>query len=210
MKIKVPRLSVNINVRRTFIAGLLVMVPLVITYVVLRLAFEAVDGLVQPVVEAILHVRIPGLGILVLIALIFVAGLLSLNFLGRWLITMSNETLARAPLVRTVHSVARQITESVFGTQAKGFQRVVMIEYPKPGIWAIGFLTATTLDGEGKTLAFVYMPHPPTPQSGWLAVVPIEAIYDTDLSIQDAMKILFSVATVVPDQIKRSRLSTEA
>lgn len=192
--------------RRTLIAGLLLLMPVVLTYLVLRLLFNFVDGVLQPGIEKILGSQIPGLGILLLAALVYLVGLVGANFLGKRLIQLVQATLLRVPIINSVYSASKQLIESFSGSGTTGFKRVVAIEYPRPGTWAIGFLTGITTDEDGRSLGIIYIPTAPTPQSGWVAILPTEQIYDTDLSVPIAMRMVLSGGIVAPSQIRKKAL----
>ncbi|MBI2166143.1 MAG: DUF502 domain-containing protein [Chloroflexi bacterium] len=189
--------------RSTLVAGLLLLVPVVITYLVLRLLFTSIDSLLQPGVEAILGRKIPGLGILVLAFLVYLAGLFSVNVLGKQAVKLGQNILLRIPVIRAVYSPAKQLIESFSDIKATGFKRVVLIEYPRAGAWTVGFLTGVTSDENGRRMALVYIPTAPTPQSGWVALVPVEDVFDTDLSVQVALQMVLSGGIVTPPQIRK-------
>lgn len=193
------------HLRRRLVAGLLLLVPIIITYVVLRMAFNTMDGLLQPVIKAVIGRNIPGGGALGLLVLLYIAGGLATNVLGRWFIALGQALLHRVPVVNTIYSASRQLIESFSGTGATGFKRVVMIEYPRPGTWTIGFLTGLTQDEAGQPLAIVYIPTAPTPNSGWVAILPTRDVYDTDLTVGEAMRLVLSGGIAAPPQLRKYR-----
>lgn len=189
--------------RNTLITGLLILVPVVITYWILRFIFESLDGILQPVIRPILGRGIPGVGIAVLVVLIYVMGLVGANVLGKKLIYWGQQLLLKFPIVNFVYSAAKELIESFSGQRTTGLKRVVMIEYPRADVWAIGFLTSTTIDEKGRVLGMVYIPTAPTPNSGWVAILPMEQVYDTDLSVPIAMRMVLSGGIVTPPQIRK-------
>ena len=195
--------GISRHLRKTVVAGLLVLVPIVLTYLVLRLLFNAIDGVLKPGVEEVFGREFPGLGVLALLLLVYIVGLLSANFLGRRIIKLGQAALLRTPVVRAVYSSARQLIESFSGSAETGFKRVVMIEHPRRGAWTIGFLTGMTEDESGNALAIIYIPTAPTPNSGWVALLPVKDVYDTDLSIQSAMTLVLSGGISAPAQINK-------
>ncbi|MFH1142000.1 MAG: DUF502 domain-containing protein [Chloroflexota bacterium] len=192
--------------RRTIITGLLLLMPVVLTYLLLKLLFDFVDGILQPVVRALVGGELPGVGLVSLAVLVYVAGLFGTNFLGKRLVSFGQATLLKMPVVGSVYSSARQLIESFSGTSSTGFKRVVLIEYPGPGIWTVGFLTSITTDENGKSLGLIYIPTAPTPNSGWVAIVPVENIYDTDLTVPVAMRLVLSGGIVAPGRIIKKAL----
>ena len=191
------------NIRRKIIAGLLFLLPIAITYLVLKFLFNVIDGILQPGFEAIFGEKMPGLGVVAIIILVYLFGLLGSNISGRWLAKGVEKAFLKLPIVKAIYSPAKQLIDSFSGKKSTGFRRVVMVEYPRVGIWTIGFLTSITTDENGMNMAVVYMPTAPTPQSGWMAIFPIEDVYDTNLTVQDAIQLVISGGITAPPQIKK-------
>jgi len=189
------------HLRRVFAAGLLILIPVVITYLVLKILFDAIDGVLNPTIVGLTKREIPGLGLIALIVLIYLSGLLSANLLGRKLIGFSQSLLLRTPIVRAIYSSARLLIESFSGSSTTGFKRVVMIEHPRKGIWSIGFLTGMTKNERDQQLAIVYIPTAPTPNSGFVALLPLKEVRDTDLSVQTAISLVLSGGISTPAKI---------
>ncbi|MBI4199817.1 MAG: DUF502 domain-containing protein [Chloroflexi bacterium] len=192
--------------RRVFVAGLLIVVPVAITYVVLRFVFDAIDGVLQPFLEAALGRRVPGLGIVGLVLLVLLTGLVGTNLRGQHIIHVVQKELFRLPIVGTVYSASEHLMESFASNGATGFKRVVAIEYPKVGMWMIGFLTGITRSEDDKLLALVYIPTAPTPNTGWVVILPTEDTYDTNLTVQEAVKLTLSGGILAPAELKRRAL----
>ncbi|MSQ41387.1 MAG: DUF502 domain-containing protein [Dehalococcoidia bacterium] len=195
---------VTAHLRQTFIAGVLLMVPVAATFVLLWYLFNRLDGFLQPGVKQIFGFAIPGLGLLALLVLIYLVGLVGRNVIGRRLLTWGQGVLLRIPLVRAVYSPAKQLIESFSGSGEIGFKRVVLIEYPSAGLWTVGFLTGTVKDETGGVQALVYIPTAPTPYTGFLVVLPFSKVYDTDLSVPDAIKLVLSGGIVAPAAIRKT------
>jgi len=143
-----------------------------LTYLVLRLLSDVIDGVLQPGIEAFFTRRIPGLGAVILVLLVYAIGLLGAFFLGKQLIRLAQNALLKVPIIGVVYSSAKQLIESFSGSGETGFKRVVVIEYPRASVWTIGFLTGTTTDERSQPMALVYIPTAPTPNSGWIAILP--------------------------------------
>ncbi len=197
--------SVVRHLRRTLIAGLVLLVPVIFTYLILRLIFDFTDGILQPAIEAVVKREVIGLGIIVLVALVYLAGLVWANVLGRKMIGWAQGLLLRVPLAKAVYLAVKLLSESFSGQGPTGFNHVVTIEYPRIGTWTIGFLTAVTTDETGKSLGVVYIPTAPTPQSGWVALLPMDEIYDLDLTVPEAMRLVLSGGIITPPQIRKVR-----
>ncbi len=189
------------HLRTTLLVGLLILVPFAITYVVLHWVFNAIDGILQPVFHTALGWSIPGLGLLALIVMVYILGLIWNNLrIGRRIIQTGQHSLLNIPVVSAIYGPARQLIESFGGNRTAGFKRVV-VEYPKEGAWMIGFLTGISNMTPGEMMGVVYLPTAPTPNSGWVAIIPVKHIYDTTLTVQQAMTMVLSGGISSPLQI---------
>jgi len=149
--------------------------------------------------------HIPGLGILTLVLILYVVGLAEENYLGSRLFSIAKRLILRIPLIGFVYSSAKQLVDALSGSEGTGFKQVVMIEYPRKGTWTIGFLTANTADGEGNKMSIVYIPTAPTPNSGWITIIPSHEIRYTDLTIQAAMRLVLSGGIIAPEVMQISK-----
>ncbi len=207
--------SMGRHMRRTFIAGALLLIPVALTYVILVFIYDVVNGVLQPGVEWLAGQfgregwAFKGVGLVTAVILIYLAGIVAARGLGVTLVRWTQEAVIRVPIVGTVYSASKQLIESFSGGKMTGFNRVVMLQYPRRGYWAIGFLTSTTRNDAGESLAVVYIPTAPLPNSGWLALVSLDEVYDTDLSPREAMQFVFSGGIVSPASIKTTKI-TEA
>lgn len=189
------------HIKKKLISGLFILVPVIMTYVVLSWFFYKVDGLLQPVVGKSIGRDIPGLGFLALLVIIYITGMVGENFLGQRIINLMRSAILKAPVVGTIYSSAKQLIESFSGGENSSFKHVVLIEYPRKGAWTIGFLTGTTVDATGASLSIIYIPTAPTPNSGWVALIPSGEVYYTDLSVSNAMRLVLSGGIMSPDKI---------
>ena len=205
------RRRIGAHLRRTLITGSLLLIPVALTYLLLRFIFDLVDGVLQPGIQLLLERlgvdwTVPGLGVVVAVAFIYLAGFTFASAMGRRVVGWGQAAVLRMPLIGTVYSATRRLVESFSGTEETGFKRVVMVQYPRLGAWSIGFLTAITSTTAGGRYAVVYIPTAPLPNSGWVAVVPVDDVLDTDLSVRAAMQMVFSGGILSPDEIKTSKL----
>ena len=189
------------HIRATLIAGVLILVPIAITYVLVFWVFNSIDGLLQPIIEEITDRHIPGLGLLVLLIIVYLLGLIWTKRLGRRTIRTLQLFLLKIPLIGAVYGPARKLIESFTGESTAGFKRVVVVEYPKQDTWMIGFLTGISNVVPGTTMGVIYLPTAPTPNSGWVAMVPIQNIYDTTMTVREAMSMVLSGGISSPVQI---------
>ena len=195
--------------RRYFIAGLLVWVPLMITILVIRVLVGMMDKTLlllppgwRP--EALLGMKIPGLGVALTVLVVFLTGLVVANFAGRRLVRLWESLLARIPLVRTIHSAVKQVLETVFNAGSDSFRKVLLIEYPRKGVWTIAFQTGE-LAGEiperiEREAVTVFVPTTPNPTSGFVIVVPRDELIELDMSVEDGLKLIMSLGVVTPGQ----------
>lgn len=197
--------KVGTIIKKHFVSGLLVTVPLIVTYFVLRFLFTTLDSLLGPVTRDLLGYDIPGLGAAVTILLILLAGVITTNFIGARMYHLSDLVLGRMPLVRIVYSAAKQLVNSVLTPKERAFSEVVLIEYPRRGLFVIGFLSnrcRLRRNGTEDNVALVFVPSTPTPFSGMAVVIPIADIYPIDMSVEEAVKLLVSGGIAAPDLIE--------
>jgi len=202
--------KVGLAIKKHFVSGLLVTVPLIVTYFVLRFLFNLLDGLLNPVVHDLLGYDIPGLGVAVTLLLVLLAGIITTNFVGARMVHHGDRVLGRLPLVRIIYTAAKQLVDSMLATQKKAFSEVVLIEYPRRGLYALGFLSSRCRlrqeDSENQ-MAMVFIPSTPTPISGFVLLVPLTDIYPVDISVEEAVKILVSGGIATPDLIRTKNFS---
>lgn len=199
------------RLRRYLVAGLLVWIPLGVTLLVITFLVDTMDGTLRLLPEAwrpeqLLGFRIPGLGALLTLAVVLVTGMIVSNLFGRELVRVWERVLNRIPLVRSIYSGVKQITESLFTSGAKSFRKVVLVPYPHPNSWTLAFLTGEgspeARAKTGKELVSVFVPTTPNPTSGFFLMVPRETMVELDMSVDDGLKMLLSVGVVVPERKK--------
>ena len=204
----VPRL------RRILVAGMLVWVPVGITVFILRILINLADrtlALIPPPYrpEELLGFPIPGLGVVLSLLLLFATGLVAANVFGKRLIAMWEAVLRRIPLVRTIYTAAKSFLEMVLSGQHDSFSKVLLIEYPRRGVYCVAFQTSSTVGQldrhfDGKHVC-VFVPTTPNPTSGFLVLAPENDLIEIDMSVEDAIKLVVSVGVVVPDPSKLPR-----
>ena len=199
-----PEGSLSKIFKKYIVAGVLVIVPLIITYVVLRFLLSSIDGLLSPALIKYLGYDIPGLGIVIVILLIIVTGVLTHGVIGRQMVSIWDRLLGRVPFVRTIYLASKQLLQSITNPQESMFQRVVIVPYPRSGMYTLAFASSeVTLDsvpGNGSFVA-VFVPSTPTPFTGFTYLVKKEEVYPTNISVEDAVKFIVSGGIVTPDSI---------
>ena len=195
--------------RKYFITGLLVWIPLIITVWVLTLLNGWMDAslLLIPKAyrpETLLGFYVPGVGVVLTIALLFVTGLLTANLLGRRLIMLWESLLARIPVVKTIYGGVKQVSDTLLSGQGHAFRKALLVRYPHPGSWAVAFQTghpsgqiATILEGDHVS---VFIPTTPNPTSGFFMIMPKKDVIELDMSVEAALKYIVSMGVVGPDK----------
>lgn len=197
-------------IRRHLIAGLIVIAPVTATAVVLWWIFRLLDGLLgrflYPGLSAILgrDIIIPGLGLLVLFGLLVGIGWAAQRAIGSRVIAWWHGVLERLPLTRRIYSAANRIVRTVFGEESRPFKTVVLVEYPAPGRWSLGFLSSdapAVMQRHIPGAVSVFVPTTPNPTSGFLVVIPRAAVIVLDMSVDQAFTFILSVGSVHPEDV---------
>jgi uncharacterized membrane protein len=189
------------RIRRDFLAGILVIVPIAATLLIFKWLFDSVDGILEPAVEAIFGRPIAGIGFGVIILLIYLAGLFVSNFIGKRIVELSESLFKEVPMVREVYGTLKQILQSVLMPHKGGFREVVLVEFPRPGMRTIGFVTNRVSDTSGQKLVNVYIPTTPNPTSGYLEIIPEADVIHLDMPVDDAIMMVVSGGMVSPQVI---------
>jgi uncharacterized membrane protein len=192
--------------RRYFLSGILVIVPLIITVLVLRFLFSGVDNLLSPFIAKLIHRNIPGLGIVATIVLIFIAGVLTANVIGSRLFKIWEIFFIKTPLVRTIYGSSKKLVEAMTTTGKHSFKQVVLVEFPRKGMFSFGFLTnEIRMDLADKTdeLIAVFIPSTPTPFTGWTLLFRREEVITLDMSVEEGVKFFVSGGIASPEMFKQ-------
>jgi uncharacterized membrane protein len=193
--------------RRYFINGLLIWVPVLVTVLVVRFILQLMDQtlLVLPRAlrpDALFGLHVPGLGAVLGILIVLLTGLLVTNFIGRALVTLGEDLLERIPFVRALYSGVKSFSETVFSKSGNSFKKVLLVEYPRAGLWSMGFQTTDHLDEISERLGepqvCVFIPTTPNPTSGFIVFVPRSKCIELDMSIDTAMRMIVTLGVVGP------------
>ena len=195
------------HIRRYFVAGILVWLPLAVTYLLLRFLIGVMDKTLNllPAAyhpEEVLGFHIPGLGLILTLIVLLVTGVLAANIVGSKVVGGWESLLDRIPVVRSVYSAAKSFTEIVFSDTGNAFKKVLLVEYPRKGIYTLTFQTATEV-GEiqartGEEVMCCFVPTTPNPTSGFIIMVPKKDIIELDMEVDAAAKLIMSLGVVVP------------
>jgi uncharacterized membrane protein len=187
------------NIKSNLIPGIIVVVPIGITFFVLKGLINFFDDWIQPLTEDYIHIYIPGLGLVISLVLIYFVGLLTKNFFGNKLIQLGEWIVIRIPVAKTVYSSVKQIMTSLTAGDEKRSTKVVLIEYPSRGIYSFGLLNGETWDSKKQQkMASVLIIASINPTSGFTVLVPFSEVRITDLAVEQLMKFVVSGGIVVP------------
>ncbi len=200
------------RLRGWFLTGMLVTAPVMLTIYITFLFVNIIDSNVNALIPASLRQMIvvnapvigslPGLGLLVGLIVITLIGALAAGFFGRWLIRVGEGLLNRMPVVRTIYGASKQILETVLTTQSNAFREVVLVEYPRTGLWVVGFVTSQTqgeiADKLPEQTVNVFVPTTPNPTSGFLLFCPVKDLVYLEMGVEDAVKLVVSGGIVTP------------
>jgi uncharacterized membrane protein len=191
--------------RGWFFTGLLVTAPVLLTVYITWAAIELIDGQVSaliPGVKGSAFGNVPGVGLVIGIVLIMLIGAIAAGFLGRWVIRLGEAVLNQMPVVRSIYGATKQILETVISTQSDAFREVVLVEYPRRGLWVIGFVTGSTKGETARRLngnnVNVFIPTTPNPTSGFLLFCPKKDLVYMDMSVENAVKLVVSGGIITP------------
>jgi uncharacterized membrane protein len=193
--------------KKYVIAGLLIWIPVVITIWVLKLIVDSLDQtlLLVPMqwrTEALFGFHIPGLGVLIALVIVFLTGVFATNILGARLVNFGHDLLHRIPVVRSIYSSVKQISDTLFSSSGQAFRKALLVQWPREGMWTIAFLTglpggdvANHLKGDYVS---VYVPTTPNPTGGYFVVVARKDVIELDMSVDDALKYIISMGVAPP------------
>jgi uncharacterized membrane protein len=207
--------------RKYLIAGLLVWLPLAITFWVLHSVLGIVDNLFgwlltasQTVLPAAAHAplellrKVPGLGLLVMLLLLLGTGVFAANMVGQWWLRQGSRILRRIPIVKSIYSSVKQVSDTLFSSSGNAFREAVLVQYPREGAWTIAFVTgkpggeaAEHLHGDYLS---VYVPTTPNPTSGFFLMVPRADVIELRMSVDEALKYIISMGVVAPPVAARN------
>lgn len=192
------------HIRTHIFRGLLAIVPFALSFFSLKILYTAIDKRFTLMVEKIIGFTFPGLGVLLVLVTLYVLGLVASNVIGRQIFGLVEGIANRIPLVKTIYQVGRQLAVTFSVPERQLFKRAVLVEYLKPGMWTIGFVTGTIIDknNNDETLLKVFVPTPPNPTSGTMVAVKESQTRDPGWSIEEALKSVISAGVIGPTEIR--------
>ncbi len=201
--------------KKYFIAGMLVWAPLAITIWVMTWGLSVLDGVFGSVMSALMAILpsalkpalqsfrdLPGVGILIVLAIILATGVFAANFVGQWWIKLWDQIITHIPIVKSIYSSVKQVSGTLFSSKGNAFRKAVLIPYPRNGSWTIAFVTGTPADEVATKLGSehvnVFLPTTPNPTSGFFMIVPRADIIELEMGVEEALKHIVSMGSVPP------------
>jgi len=202
-------------VKKYIFTGLLVWLPLAITIWVLMNVVGALDGVFTWLLHAVMAVLptelhkpllglrdVPGLSVLILVTALWVTGVAATNIAGQWLVNQSNRLISHIPIVKSIYTSVKQVSDTLFSSSGQAFRQAVLVEYPRQGSWTIAFVTGKPTGEVGALLPqdmlTLYVPTTPNPTSGFMLIVPRSDVRELHMSVDEALKYIISMGVVAP------------
>ncbi len=196
-------------IRSTFTRGVVILVPVVITFYILNAIFVGLDRIIWPILKTY-GLDFPGLGFATIVVVILLVGLLSRNLIGNIILKGLDSLMRRLPIVRTLYSAIKEVLGAFsMGKEGKSFRSVVVVEYPRKGIYSVGFATNNLQIHKGgkerEDVVAIYFPHPPNPTSGVLVFVPRKDVHILEMTVEEGLKLALSAGIVAPEAVREKR-----
>ena len=197
------------HLRNYFISGLLFWIPLVLTFIVIRFFLELLNKIIPtkylPETLFNLNTDFPGSGIVLVLLIILVTGVMVSNILGRKLVALWERVLNKIPGFRNIYNVLKKVSDTVFNTSTESFRKAFLIQYPSKGIWVIAFQSGD-YKGEaesiiGEEMINLFVPTTPNPTSGFFVMMPKKDVFELNMTVEEAFKIVISAGVVIPSSL---------
>lgn len=204
------------KIRNYLVTGIFVWVPIIITVAVIGWGVGVLQGIFTSVVDAIASVlpaamqdeflsikNIPGLGVILVILLLFTTGMMAANFLGQWFLKVLDQLLSRIPIVKSVYGSVKQVSDTLFSSNGQAFRQALLVQYPRAGVWTVAFQTGSPSGDVAAKLPedclSVYVPTTPNPTSGFFLIMKKTDVVELDMSVDEALKYIISMGVVSPN-----------
>ena len=191
--------SITQNIRSKLFAGIASAFPLFLTYFLLKFLFNTLDEMSKPILNKF-GIEVPGLGILLTLILIFSLGVIVTNFLGKKIFNIGENIVKRVPLVSTIYSTLKQITDTFTKGTSDTFQGAVYIQYPRVGLWTMAFISGESKTNDGVPYYHLFVPTTPNPTSGFFLMIPQEDAVPTGMSVEEGLKTIISGGMLAPEK----------
>lgn len=204
-------------IRRYFISGLLVWLPIWVTILAIKFLVDILGNTLLLLPEryrpdALIGFHIPGIGVLITLLVIFFTGVFAANFLGRQLVALWDAIVSHIPLVRTIYTGVKQVLETLFSPGGQSFRKVLLVEYPRAGMWSLAFQTGDATpevqrNVNNEPMVSLFIPTTPNPTSGFLMMVPKKDVIELNMSVDQALKFVISLGVVQPNGDKKLKVN---
>jgi uncharacterized membrane protein len=203
-------------IRKYLISGLLVWLPIWVTLLVIKFLVDILSRSLtllphqwQP--DVLLGFHVPGIGVMITLLVILLTGMFAANFIGSKLVALGDAMVARIPLVRSIYTGVKQVTQTVFTPGGQSFRKVLLVEFPKQGVWSIAFQTGEVIkDIENalgaEPMVSYFIPTTPNPTSGFLMMAPKSKVIELNMSVDQALKLVISLGVVKPSVAKQKTI----
>ncbi len=185
------------NLRSRFLTGIITLLPLYLTYIVLKFFFKTLNDISEPILNR-LSIEIPFSGILLTLLLVFSIGIAVTNFLGKKLFEIGEKIVKKVPLVSSIYSSIKQILDTITNSSPDEFKGTVYIQYPRKGLWTMAFISGESTSESGKTFFHLFVPTTPNPTSGFFLMIPKEDAIKSNMSVEDGLKTIISGGLLAP------------
>jgi uncharacterized membrane protein len=187
------------NLKSKIFAGIAALFPIYLTYIVLKFLFVTLEKISAPMLKKI-EFEIPGLGILLTLILIYLLGLVVTNFLGRKIFNLGERILTKVPIVNTIYTTLKQITDTFTKGTAETFEGAIYIQYPREGLWTMAFISGESTSEEGVPYYHLFVPTTPNPTSGFFLMIPQADTIPTGMSVEEGLKTIISGGMLAPEE----------
>ncbi len=187
------------TIRAKLFAGLATLLPLYLTFIVIRFLFESLEKMSGPILKQF-GLDIPGLGIILTIILIYVLGLIVTNFLGRKIFDIGESIVKRVPIVSVIYTTLKQITDTFTKGTTDAFDGVVYIQYPRQGLWTMAFISGESKNKDGIPYFHLFVPTTPNPTSGFFLMIPQADSISTGMTVEEGLKTIISGGLLAPEK----------
>ena len=187
------------NIRAKLFAGIATLLPLYLTYVVIKILFESLERMSGPILERF-GLGIPGLGIILTIVLIYLLGIIVTNFLGKKIFDLGEGIVKRVPIVSMIYTTLKQITDTFTKGTTDAFDGVVYIQYPRNGLWTMAFISGKSKNNDDIPYYHLFVPTTPNPTSGFFLMIPQADTISTGMTVEEGLKTIISGGLLAPER----------
>ncbi len=191
--------SITQNFRSKIFAGLAALLPLYLTFIVIKFLFVTLEEMSDPILKRF-NLDIPGLGIILTVLLIYILGFLVTNFLGRKIFNIGERIVKKVPIVNMIYTTLKQITDTFTKGSTDAFEGAVYIQYPRQGLWTMAFISGESKTKDGVPYYHLFVPTTPNPTSGFFLMIPQADTVATGMSVEDGLKTIISGGLLAPDE----------